>query len=296
MDWTANKFDWNQMRAFLITAEEGSFSAAADAMGLSQPTVSRQVAALEETLHVVLFEKSGRGLVLTPTGKELLEHAHRMGEAASDIALVASGKSTSLQGSVCISASEIVAGYILPKLTLKLHHAYPEIRIEILASNEASDLRTREADIAIRSFRPNQLDLIGKKLKTQYWGLYASTDFMTTHGSLDSISELENAKFIGFDQSDTLIKHLAKQNVQITETNIVVVAQNMLIAMELLKIGTGIGILPIDIGDSQPNIQRVASQIVQFDVENWLVTHSELRTNRRIQIVYDFLGNELSDF
>ena len=205
MNWTATKFDWNQTRAFLITAKEGSFSAAAAAMELSQPTVSRQVAALEETLKVVLFEKSGRGLVLTPTGKELLEHAHRMGEAASDISLAASGKSSSLQGSVCVSASEIVAGYILPKLVLKLHNAYPEIRVEILASNDTSDLRRREADIAIRAFRPSQLDLIGKKLSTQYWGLYASTDFLTTHGSLESVNALEKASFIGLDHSDLLI-------------------------------------------------------------------------------------------
>lgn len=295
MDWTATKFDWNQTRAFLITAKEGSFSAAASAMELSQPTVSRQVAALEETLQVVLFEKSGRGLVLTPTGKALLEHAHRMGEAASDFSLAASGKSTSLHGSVCVSASELVAGYILPALVLKLHHAYPEIRIEILASNETSDLRRREADIAIRAFRPSQLDLIGKRLCTQHWGLYASTDYLTKHGSLETVTAVESACFIGFDQSDSLVKHLATQKVLISQSNIVVVAQNMLVAMELVKIGTGIGLLPIDIGDNQPDMCRVASKFVEFDVDIWLVTHSELRTNRRIRVVYDFLSNELSD-
>lgn len=295
MDWKATQFDWNQTRAFLITAKEGSFSAAASAMELSQPTVSRQVAALEEALHVVLFEKSGRGLVLTPTGKELLEHAHRMGEAAADFSLAASGNSTSLQGSVCISASELVAGYILPKLVLKLRLAYPEIRIEILASNDTSDLRRREADIAIRSFRPSQLDLIAKKLCTQYWGLYASTDFLAKHGALDSVTALENASFIGLDQSDSLIKHLATRNLHISESNIAVVAQNMLVAMELIKLGIGIGILPIDIGESQSDIGRVASGTVQFDVDNWLVTHSELRTNNRIRVVYDFLSSELSD-
>lgn len=294
MDWKSTNFDWNQTRAFLITATEGSFSAAAAAMDVSQPTVSRQVSALEETLQVVLFEKSGRGLVLTPTGKELLQVAKRMGDAASELSLAASGSSSTLHGSVCISASEISAGYTLPALVLKLQNTYPEIRIEILAANDASDLRRREADIAIRAFRPSELDLIGKKLKTQNWGLYASTAFLKRNGPLEDVSGLERAGFIGYDQSDTIINHLAKQNLRISQENIVVVAQNMLVAMELIKNGTGIGVLPIDVGENQPGIQRVANKLIQFDVENWLVTHSELRTNRRIQVVYDFLGKELS--
>jgi len=236
-------------------------------MGLSQPTLGRQIAALEESLQVVLYEKSGRGLVLTPTGKDLLVHAHQMAEAAVDLSLAASGNSSSLKGKVCISASEIAAAYVLPKL----------------------------ADIAIRAYRPTQLDLIGKKLGIQRWGLYVSKDYLATQGSLESKAELEKASFIGIGQTDTIITHLETQELHISQSNIAVITQNMSVAMELIKNGFGIGVLPVNIGKTQPELCRVASKIVQFEVENWLVTHSELRSNRRIRVVYDFLSTELSN-
>jgi len=294
MTLTKHGIDWNQTRAFLTTANKGSYSAAASVLGVSQPTLSRQVAALEESLQVVLFEKSGRGLILTPTGKVLLEHATRMGEAAMDMSLAAMGSSSELHGNVCISASEILAGYLLPDLALKLSTKHPEIRIEILAANETSDLREREADIAIRSFRPKQLDLITRKLRLQYWGLYASKEYLEHHGAFDSKAALESGRFIGFDQSNSLIKHFEAQNLQVSPQNFVVVANNMMVAMELIKNGTGIGVLPVDIGNRQAGISRVADKLVEFEVENWLVTHSELRTTRRIRLVYDFLVEALS--
>ncbi len=100
MDWRAVKFDWNRARAFLVTAEEGSLSAAARALGLAQPTLGRQVDALEEELGVVLFERVGRGLTLTPSGLELLEHVRGMGEAATRVSLAAAGQSESIEGKV----------------------------------------------------------------------------------------------------------------------------------------------------------------------------------------------------
>lgn len=294
MDWKAINFDWNQTRAFLVTAREGSFSAAANALELSQPTLSRQVAALEASLNVVLFEKSSRGLVLTPVGEELLMHATRMSEAALDLSLTATGSANDLQGTVCISASEINAGYLLPELVLNIQQKYPAIRIEILAANEVSDLRRREADIAIRALRPKQLDLIAKKIRNQQWGLFASKELVSSTGPLDSMPALEKAKYISFDQSNTLIAHFAKENLHVTEENIVVVAQNMMVGMQLIKLGAGIGVLPIDIGQQQAQLQRVAPDLIEFDVENWLVTHSELRTNRRIRAVYDCLAKALA--
>lgn len=295
MDWKAINFDWNQTRAFLVTAREGSYSAAASVLELSQPTLSRQVAALESSLNVVLFEKSNRGLVLTPVGEELLLHATRMSEAALDISLTAAGNANTLQGSVCISASEINAGYLLPELVLQIQQEYPAIRIEILAANDVSDLRRREADIAIRALRPKQLDLIVKKLRNQQWGLFASKEFVSTNGSLSSMPALEKAKYISFDPTNTIIDHFAKENLHITDENIVAVSQNMLVGMQLIKLGAGIGVLPIDIGQQQTQLERIADELIEFDVENWLVTHSELRTNRRIRVVYDHLAQALAD-
>lgn len=155
MKWQNAAFDWNQAKAFLVTAEERSFSAAARALALTQPTVGRQVSALEEALGVALFERIGRSLSLTPAGLDLLEHVRAMGEAAGLVSISASGQSQSISGQVCITASDVVSTYHLPPVVARLREVAPEIEIEILASNALQDLRRREADIAIRHVRPS---------------------------------------------------------------------------------------------------------------------------------------------
>src|SRR5262245_35692333 len=163
MDWRAVNFDWNQAKAFLATAEEGSLSAAARALKLSQSTLSRQVEALEQELGLVLFERVGKGLELTPSGIELRERVRTLGDAANRVSLSAAGRSQSIEGNICIAASEIYSALVLPRIVARLHRLEPLIHIEIVASNAASDLQRREADIAIRSFAPTQPDLIAKK-------------------------------------------------------------------------------------------------------------------------------------
>ena len=159
MDWRAVKFDWNRARAFLVTAEEGSLSAAARALGMAQPTLGRQVDALESELGVVLFERVGRGLELTPSGLELLEHVRSMGEAANRVSLTAAGQSQSIEGTICIAASETYAAILLPPILAKLRRLEPGIHIEIVASSKPSDLRRREADNASPNCGPTDPDM-----------------------------------------------------------------------------------------------------------------------------------------
>ncbi len=143
------------MRAFLATAEAGSLSAAARRLGQTQPTLSRQVAALEADLGVMLFERVGRSLELTQAGLELLEHSKSMGNAANRIALAASGQVQSIEGQVRITAGDVMSAYILPDALRKIRAQAPMLRIEVVATNDLRDLVRREADIAIRHVRPN---------------------------------------------------------------------------------------------------------------------------------------------
>ncbi|MEM7018651.1 MAG: LysR family transcriptional regulator, partial [Pseudomonadota bacterium] len=175
MDWRSVKFDWNRARAFLVTAEEGSLSAAAQALDMTQPTLGRQVTALEEELGVALFERVGRGLALTPSGLELVEHVREMGDAANRLSLAASGQSDAIEGTVCITATEEMSAFILPRIIRKLRDKAPGIEVELIASNSTSDLGRREADIAIRGFRPTQLNLITRKVSESSFNLYAAT-------------------------------------------------------------------------------------------------------------------------
>lgn len=146
--------DWNQLKAFFQTAQTGSLSAAARKLGLTQPTLSRQVAAIEQRMGVTLFERVGKAMVLTPTGQDLLEHARAMGAAAEALGLAASRRSQAVGGVVSVSASDAVAAYLLPPILRRLQAQEPGIAVEVIPSDALSDLLRREADIAIRHIKP----------------------------------------------------------------------------------------------------------------------------------------------
>ena len=157
--------DWNLARAFLATAERGSLSAAARQLGLTQPTLSRQVAALEAELDVTLFERIGKRLVLTETGENLLDHVRAMGEAAAAMTIAASGRGLAIEGRVRVSASDAYSAYIMPEIVERIRREAPQITLVIVSSNALSDLHRREADIAIRHVRPEADGLIGRLVR-----------------------------------------------------------------------------------------------------------------------------------
>lgn len=294
MDWNSIKFDWNRARSFLVTAEEGSLSAAARALEMTQPTLGRQVSALEEELGVSLFERVGRGLNLTPSGLDLLEHVQAMGQAATRLSLVANGHSQEIAGKVCISASEIHAAYLLPSIVNKLRKEQPGIIIEIVSSNNPSDLLRREADIAIRSFRPTEAELISKKITDVEAPLFAAKTYLNKLGIPKTIDDLKNAEFVTIGDVDTFMKGLKQFGVELTEKNFSVQTGSHIVHWELVKQGLGIGIVPMDIGDAEPLVERVLPDLKLMSFPIWLTSHRELRTNKRIRLVFDFLAEELT--
>ncbi|RLB54797.1 MAG: LysR family transcriptional regulator [Deltaproteobacteria bacterium] len=295
MDWQRVSFDWNRARAFLVTAEEGSFSAAARALGIAQPTIGRQVAGLEETLGVTLFERVSRGLVLTPTGVELVEHVRAMGEAATRVSRVAAGQSLSLDGAICISASDVIATYILPPIIADIRAAHPGIEIEIVSTNQASDLGRREADIAIRSFRPTEPELVSRKIRDDNAYLYATPGYLETLGNPTTPAELSRGEFIGFDHTDMLMNGLNALGLSLTPDNFPWVTANQHVQWALVTQGSGIGIMMEEVGDAEPRVTRALPDLPAFPVPTWLTSHRDVRTSRRVRVVFDMLARGLSD-
>jgi DNA-binding transcriptional LysR family regulator len=293
MDWRSVKFDWNHARAFLVTAEEGSLSAAARALGMAQPTLGRQVAALEADLGVALFERVGKGFELTPSGIELLEYVRTMGEAAGSLSLVATGQSTSIEGNVCISATDLVTILAMPAIVEKLRRLHPGITIELVASNSESDLKRREADIAIRGFQPTQPDLIARKIGDVTAHLYASTSYLQQLGNPASPQDLKDASFV-CDKPEIVINLLKEFGFNLTRKNFPVISESVITQWELVKKGIGMALLPDQLADREPQFQRVLPDIQPFKGPIWLVVHRELRTNRRVRMVFDFLVEELT--
>lgn len=296
MDWKSVKFDWNRARAFLVTAEEGSLSAAARALGMAQPTLGRQVDGLEQELGVALFQRVGRGLELTASGLELLEHVRAMGDAASRVSLSAFGQSQNIEGTICISVSEVYAALIMPPIIAKLRAQEPGISIEIVASHSASDLRRREADIAIRNFRPTEPDLIAKKIRDVPARLYASPQYINSIGNPKLPYDLQQAEFINISSGDMYMNGLNTLGLNLTKNNFPILIENYLVMWEFVKQGVGIGVIDANIGDREPMVKQVMPDLEPLMFPIWLVAHREVNTSRRIRTVFDLLAAELAAF
>jgi DNA-binding transcriptional LysR family regulator len=287
-------FDWNHVRAFLATADEGSFSGAARVLGIAQPTIGRQVAALEQELGVTLFERVGRGVALTSTGLELVEHVRAMSEAAFRVSRVAAGQALSLDGPISISASEIVAAYLLPPLVAELRARHPGLEIEIVASNLPQDLRRREADLAIRNFRPTEPDLVARKLRDSHAYLYATPQYLQTLGTPLTREALSRAAFLDFDHTDRFREGLVALGLTLPRARFPIVTQSQHVQWALVRQGVAVGIMMAEIGDVEPGVCRALPELPAIVVPMWLVTHREVHTSRRVRVVADFLAEGLA--
>lgn len=289
-----DKVDWNQLRAFLETAETGSLSAAARKLGQSQPTLSRQVAALELALGVTLFERVGKAMALTSTGQELLGHARVMGAAAHELGLAATGRSEEVAGVVSVATSDAVAAYLMPKILLQIREAAPGIQVEVVASDGFSDLLRREADIAIRHVRPEQPELIGRLVRHSSACFYASESWVREHGQPRTAEEAVQHDFIGMDRAGHYLQHMRSKGLQLSSANFRSYADNSVTYWEMVRQGLGIGAIMEEIARETPGMVRVLEDVSPFQLPIWLVTHRELRTARRIRIVFDLLAEILA--
>lgn len=288
-------FDWNHARAFLATAEQGSFSAAALALGVAQPTVGRQVAALEEELGLPLFERVGRGLQLTAAGLDLAEHIRAMREAAERAALAAAGESLSLEGVVCITASEFVAAYVLPPIVGWIRQAHPGIELELVGSNETQDLRRREADIAIRNHRPDDPELVTRRLRDGAMRFYASPAYLDRIGRPTCAADLSRVAFFRFDRTDAMISALKGIGVQVDANSFPILSPSHAVHWELAKQGLGACVMIEEVGDREPAVCRVLDDLPALPIPFWLTSHRGLRTTRRLRVVFDLLADALSE-
>ncbi|MEO0614644.1 MAG: LysR family transcriptional regulator [Pseudomonadota bacterium] len=290
MNWQAVGFDWNQVRAFLATAEEGSLSAAARALKLTQPTLSRQVAGLESDLGVTLFERGHRSMDLTESGLALLEHVRAMGEAATRVSLTATGRSELIDGHVSVTATEGFAMHHIPAIVERVRAKAPGIELEIITANESLDLIRREADIAVRHARPEHGDLITRLVGESTGHFYAATHYLDRAGRPATPADLAAHDFIGFESATTLLEMFNGMGIPVTRDNFKVYTSSGIVILKLMQRGLGVSVMMDDVARDWPGIERVLPDLPPIPIQIWLVTHRELHTSRRIRLVYDIIA------
>jgi DNA-binding transcriptional LysR family regulator len=283
-------FDWHLLPVFMAIHEHGSLLAAARHLGLSQPTVGRQLAELERQWGAVLFERTGRGLLATDSAQMLLPHAKRMAQEAAALERSLSQSHTTVAGTVRISASQPVACVLLPPILARLQQQLPEIQIELVSSNSVSNLLEREADIALRMVRPEQESLVAKRIALVRMTPCASQAYLQQHGTPLSLAELSQHRLIGLDQQTDMIDGFKASGWPVTREHFAFRTDDFVAYSQAVAAGLGVGFMARYLAASLPQVVRVLADMPMPSLPVWLTVHREIRTSPRIRAVYDALA------
>jgi DNA-binding transcriptional LysR family regulator len=286
---------WELYRSMLAVVEEGSLSGAARALGLTQPTVGRHIDALEEHLDVSLFTRSQTGLQPTDAALTLMPHADAMAKAAEALVRTASGEAAEERGAVRLTASELIGVEVLAPLLPPFLATHPRIAVELMLSSRTEDLVRREADIAVRLFRPTQNALIARRLGTLGFALHAHPSYLAARGGGPrSYEDLAQHALIGFD-SEALICRLEKHGLPFSRDALAFRCDSYVGQHAALRAGAGIGTAMFALA-RRDGLVRVLPNLPSSEVEVWLVMHEAMRTTRRVRLLFDFLAERLGAF
>jgi DNA-binding transcriptional LysR family regulator len=285
-----NDGDWDLVRMFLALIDCGSLTAAARQLGVSQPTVSRQLDALEARLGV-LFARTSQGLVATATALDLVEPAQQMASSWAKMTRVATGHAESLAGIVRLTASRPVSTYVMPSVCAELRLRWPEIQLELVASDVVQDLSRRDADIAVRNVRPTQQDVVSRKIGEMAIGLFAGPDYAKRRALPTTVAELLTHELIGLDRSDDIIRGFAEAGVVVDRNAFSVRCDDLIVLVELIAAGVGLGFVSVTAGRARGLIQ-IPLQLPRLPV--WIAMHREVQTSRRIRVIADALVTSLA--
>ncbi|SFR46140.1 transcriptional regulator, LysR family [Yoonia tamlensis] len=293
MDKHFENLDWSLVQAFLAVAEGGSLSAAARMLNASQPTLGRQIKALEVQLRAELFHRQPRGYALTSTGADLVAPARAMRDAVQQIALTAAGQQARLAGSVRISASVAVAADHLPAIVARIRQLEPQIEIEIAPTDDSHNLLFREADIALRMYRPTQLDLVTKHLGDVALGMFAARTYLQTHGQPRGIDDILDHEFVGYDHDDRIIAGFRAAGLDVDRSFFKIRCDHHATYWALVRAGCGIGFAQRVIGQADPAVALIDLGFPLPKLPIWLTAHAAMRQTPRIKRVWDLLEQGL---
>lgn len=287
---------WEYWRTFLAVAKTGSLSAAARRLSLTQPTVGRHIDSLEAAVGAPLFTRSQTGLVPTATALALVPHAEAMAASAEALKRTASGEAEAERGIVRLAASEIMGVEVLPSLLAPFHTLHPAIVMEVAVSNQQENLLRRDADLAVRMARPTQEALVARRIGDVPIGLYAHRSYAERRRLPAHPAEIFDHELIGVDRDAARLGGLTVAGRALTPDLFAYRSDSDLAQLAALRAGFGIGVCQVAIARRSPDLVPVLPGDVAFGLEMWLVMHEDLRTSRRIRLLFDHLSGALSEY
>ncbi len=293
MDKPLSSLDWSLVQAFLAVADTGSLSAAARSLNASQPTLGRQIRTMEEQLGADLFRRQPRGLELTETGAALIAPARAMQEAVRQIELTAAGQQAKLEGTVRITASVATSINSLPPIIAAIRAAEPDIAIELVPSDDTQNLLWREADIAVRMFRPTQLDLVTQHLGDIELAVFAAKSYIARRGTPRTADEVMTHDFVGFDRNGGIVEGFRAAGFPVDRAWFKVRCDDNQTYWHLVRAGCGIGFAQASLGRADPDMVEIDLGFPLPVLPVWLTAHQAMRHTPRIRRVWDMLATGL---
>jgi DNA-binding transcriptional LysR family regulator len=288
-----NRFDWALVRSFLAVLDAGSLMGAARRIGAQQPTLSRHVAELETQLGAPLFERTGRGVTPTAAALAIAEAARQMEAGALALARGLARARSAETGTVRITNSEVAASWLLPPVIAALQAEEPGIAIELVASNQLSNLLRREADIAVRMVRPAQSSLVAKKLADIPIATAAHRGYLARAGTPHRPEDLLQHRLIGYDRDDSILRGFAQAGMPLVREQFALRCDDQVAYGQLVASGAGIGFVAAYNIRHWPGVVALLPQLVIPALPCWLAVHREIRSNRLVRRVYDFLAEAI---
>jgi DNA-binding transcriptional LysR family regulator len=287
------RFDWALVKSFLAVLDAGSLMGAARRIGGQQPTLSRHIAELETQLGAPLFERTGRGVTPTPAALAIADAARQMQQGAEALARTLAGRRDQATGTVRITTSMVAATYLLPPVLAALHRQEPGIQLELVASNQLSNLLRREADIAVRMVRPEQTSLVARKLGSVGIGAYAHESYLLRAGTPREPAELAQHTLIGYANYDVIERGFAAMGLPLERQSFSLRTDDQVAYGMLVAQGAGIGFVAHYNTRHWPGVRRVLPQLAIPPLPCWLAVHREIRSSKVVRRVYDFLAEAL---
>jgi DNA-binding transcriptional LysR family regulator len=288
--------DWALWRSFAAVVADGSLSAAARRIGYSQPTLGRHIEALEQQLGVTLFDRTLQGLKPTETALRLYQSVSAAEAKLAEATLVAEGSTGAIEGTVRITASTVVAHYLLPAILRPIRQEFPAIALEIVPTDSIENLLLRESDIAVRMIRPTQLELIAKKIGELPIIATAHQSYLGVHGTPQGPDDLFKHDLLGFDRSDLLIGAAKTLGFDINRHNFIIRTDSQTTLWEMMKAGLGVGFAQLGLVRDTHGMRELLPMITPPPLEVWLTTHRELFLSPRIRAIYDRLASGLAGY
>ena len=287
------RFNWALVKSFLAVLDAGSLMAAARRTGNQQPTLSRHLSELEAQLGTPLFERTGRGVSALPAALAIADAARQMQQGAETLARTLAGRRDQTTGTVRITTSMVAATYLLPPVLAELHRQEPGIQLELVASNQLTNLLRREADIAVRMLRPEQSSLVARKLGKVGIGAYAHERYLERAGTPREPAELARHTLIGYATDDLIERGFAALGLPLKRNSFAIRTDDQVAYGMLVAQGAGIGFVAHYNAPHWPGVRRVLPQLPIPPLPCWLAVHREIRSSKVVRTVYDFLADAL---